>query len=285
MNPQKNNMSVLAQISSWIPDRIADNLAKKYKIQTRSFSPFSHVLAMVYAHLAHSLSLNDLCDDLRNHAGTLSQIRSCTPPSRNGLSHANRTRNADMAEELFWAVYESLTKRHPEFLTSSRNHPGLPQRFRKSTIRAVDSTTISLTANNICWAKHTKQKAAAKMHTALNMRSFLPNYVIVKSAKDSDPKTAWELCADMKSGEVVVFDKAYVDFKHLGKLNSRGVFWVTRAKENMVYGVMGQHVSGKSAASLVDAQTEDAEIERKRTLTGGPGSYGAACVRKAEIPA
>ena len=245
MNPQKNNMSVLAQISSWIPDRIADNLAKKYKIQTRSFSPFSHVLAMVYAHLAHSLSLNDLCDDLRNHAGTLSQIRSCTPPSRNGLSHANRTRNADMAEELFWAVYESLTKRHPEFLTSSRNYPGLPQRFRKSTIRAVDSTTISLAANNICWAKHTKQKAAAKMHTALNMRSFLPNYVIVKSAKDSDPKTAWELCADMKSGEVVVFDKAYVDFKHLGKLNSRGVFWVTRAKENMVYGVMGQHVSGK----------------------------------------
>ena len=56
MNPQKNNMSVLAQISSWIPDRIADNLAKKYKIQTRSFSPFSHVLAMVYAHLAHSLT-------------------------------------------------------------------------------------------------------------------------------------------------------------------------------------------------------------------------------------
>ena len=78
----------------------------------------------------------------------------------------------------------------------------------------------------------------------------------------------------MKSGEVVVFDKAYVDFKHLGKLNSRGVFWVTRAKESMVYGVMGQHVSGKSAASLVDAQTEDAEIERKRTLTGSPEVMG-----------
>jgi len=78
----------------------------------------------------------------------------------------------------------------------------------------------------------------------------------------------------MKSGEVVVFDKAYDDFKHLEKLNSRGVFWVTRAKENMVYGVMGQHVSGKSAASLVDAQTEDAEIERKRTVTGSPKVMG-----------
>ena len=91
MNPQKNNMSVLAQISSWIPDRIADNLAKKYGIQTRSFGPFSHATAMMYAHLAHSLSLNDFCDDLHNHAGTLEQIRGCTPPSRNGLSYANRT--------------------------------------------------------------------------------------------------------------------------------------------------------------------------------------------------
>ena len=46
---------------------------------------------------AHALSLNDICDSLSNHAGTLKQIRGCTPPSRNGLSHANKTRGADMA--------------------------------------------------------------------------------------------------------------------------------------------------------------------------------------------
>ena len=51
-----------------------------------------------------------------------------------------------MAEELFWKVYESLSKAYPEFLSSSRNYPGLPHRFRKRTIRAVDSTTIQLTA-------------------------------------------------------------------------------------------------------------------------------------------
>jgi len=32
MNPQKSTMSVLAQIASWIPDRIIDNLTKKHKI-------------------------------------------------------------------------------------------------------------------------------------------------------------------------------------------------------------------------------------------------------------
>ena len=259
MNPQKHTMSVLAQIASWIPDKIIENLAKEHKIQTRSFSATSHVISMVYAHLAHALSLNDICDSLSNHAGTLAQIRNCTPPSRNGLSHANMTRNADMAEELFWKVHESLSRRHPEFLSSSRNYPGLPYRFRR-TVRAVDSTTIQLTAFSMGWAKHRRQKAAAKMHTALNMRSFLPNFVIVKSAHDSDPKTAWELCADMKAGEVVVFDKAYVDFKHLKTLSERGVSWVTRSKDNMLYEVVGQQVTAgeqkPAAAAPAPAEPE-----------------------------
>lgn len=90
-------ISVLTQITRWIPDRIIENLARKHRIQTRTFSATSHVLAMVYARLAHALSLNDICDSLSNHAGTLAQIRNCTPPSRNDLSRANMTRNADMA--------------------------------------------------------------------------------------------------------------------------------------------------------------------------------------------
>ncbi len=97
MTPTKHTMSVLAQITSWILDRIIENLARKHRIQTRSFSATSHVISMGYAHLAHALSLNDICDSLSNHAGTLRQIRGCTPPSRNGLSHANKTRSADMA--------------------------------------------------------------------------------------------------------------------------------------------------------------------------------------------
>ena len=212
---------------------------------------------------AENRSLNDICDSLSNHAGTLEQLRNCTPPSRNGLPHANKTRNADMPEELFWEVYELLSKACPDFLTSSRNYPGLPHRFRKRTVRDVDSTTIQLTAFSMGWAKHRRQKAAAKMHTALNIRSFLPNFVIVKSARDSDSKSAWELCAGMKAGEVVVFDKAYVDFKHLKTLASRGVSWVTRSKENMLYEVMGQQATAgeqkSSASASATAEPEGLE--------------------------
>jgi hypothetical protein len=33
--------------------------------QARTFSPWSHVVARLYAEMAHALSLNDVCDALR----------------------------------------------------------------------------------------------------------------------------------------------------------------------------------------------------------------------------
>jgi Transposase DDE domain len=41
-----------------------------------------------------------------------------------------------------------------------------------------------------------------------------------------------------RPGEIVVFDKAYIDFAHLFDLLQRGVFWVTRAKDNMAAEVL-----------------------------------------------
>ena len=235
-------MAVLGQIVKLIRRKLIEKLKVKYKIQTRAFSATSHVVAMIFAHLSHALSLNDICDCLRFHKGYLAQIRDCVPPSRNGLAHANATRDAGLAEELFWSVLDEIKSKYPKFISGSREYPGLPWRFKRA-IHIVDSTTIRLIAKCMDWAKHTKQKAAAKMHLDLDLRSFLPNFVIVKSAKDSDPKMAGELCAPIRAGEIVVFDKAYVDFEHLYKLHQRSVIWVTRAKDNMCFEVVGQQLS------------------------------------------
>ena len=49
MNPQKHTMTVLAQIASWIPDKRAENLARKHKNQMRSFSrPFGAIACHRY---------------------------------------------------------------------------------------------------------------------------------------------------------------------------------------------------------------------------------------------
>ncbi len=242
MSHQENNMVVLVQFVKRIPKKLIEKLRNKYKIQTRSFSATSHVVAMIYAQLSHALSLNDICDSLRLHSGYLSQIRDCTPPSRNGLAHANATRNSAMAEELFWTVFNDLKANYPEFVSKGRHYPGMPWRFKRS-IHIVDSTTIQLIAKCMSWAKHREQKAAAKMHLDLDLKSFLPNFAIVNRAKDSDPKMAWGLCSFIRAGEIVIFDKAYVDFAHLWHLNQRGIFWVSRAKDNLCIEVMGQQLS------------------------------------------
>src|SRR5207249_11778106 len=68
--------------------------------------------------------------------------------------------------------------------------------------------------------------------------SFLPRFAIIDTAREHDAKRARELCAGIRAGEIVIFDKAYVDFAHLGDLLLRGVFWVTRAKDSLSYRVV-----------------------------------------------
>ena len=245
MNLKKSKYIILKQICKVIPPNLVSNLAKKYEVdkQSRKFTPWSHVVTMLFAQLAHSLSLNDVADTMSAHTGTLSTIRDAYPPTRNNLSHANKIRNADMAEELFWKTLEHLQDISGTF-GFGKKYSGIPKGFKKA-IYAIDSTTIQLVANCIDWAKHRRQKAAAKCHMSLNLQTFLPNFAIVKTAASSDAVEAESLCSGLKAGEIAVFDKAYVDFKHLYSLNQRDVFWVTRAKSNMKYKTVGQHSAPK----------------------------------------
>lgn len=168
MKPSKHKMTVLSQIFKLIPRNLIPKLANEFGIdrQSRVFSPTSHVLALVFGQLTHALGLNDICDTLRNHCGLVSKIRDCVPPSRNGLSHANRNRDAGMAEKLFWEVLAHLNEISPNFRIQGRRYCALPRRFKRM-IHVVDSTTIQLIANCLDWAKHRRRKAAAKMHLRL----------------------------------------------------------------------------------------------------------------------
>ena len=202
----------------------------------RSFSPWSHVVSMLFAQLTHAIGLNDVCDALRLHSGPLSALRGATAPSRNNLSHANKRRDAALAERLFWTVLKHLQKLSPGF-AAGRRGKGLARRFRR-VIHVVDSSTIALIASCIDWAQHRRRKAAAKLHVRLDLHSLLPRFVLVESAKTADSIRAAEVCAGVKPGEIVIFDRAYVDFIHLGVLNGDKVFWVTRSKESLCFRVV-----------------------------------------------
>ena len=231
--PTGSKFTVLRQLCNYIPPHLVPKLARETGVeeQWRTFSPWSHVVSLSYGQLAHSIGLNDVCDALQLNSGPLSAIRGATPPTRNNLSHANKVRDAALAEQLFWQTFDYLGDLSPQF-ASGKAGKKFARRFKR-TIHVVDSTTIQLIASCMDWAKHRRRKAAAKCHLRLNLQSFLPRFAIIDTARQSDAKRARELCADIQEGEIVIFDKAYVDFEHLCDLEMRGVLWVTRAKENM----------------------------------------------------
>jgi hypothetical protein len=251
INPTRSQFNILRQICNFIPSHEVSKIARATGAEdkSRSFKPWSHVVSLVYAQLTHSIGLNDLCDSLQLHSGPLSSVRGATAPSRNGLSNANRERSAAMAEQLFWRVKEHLGQQSPGFVGGRPR--GAAFRF-KMPIHVVDSTVMELVANCMDWAKHRRRKAAAKTHMRLNLQSLLPNFVIIDTAGEHDNKRAWELCAGVKSGEIILFDKGYVDFGHLRDLDERGAFWVTRAKDNMAYEVVQPMPQSKDQKILKD---------------------------------
>jgi hypothetical protein len=249
--PTRSSFTLLRQLCNLIPNHLVPQLARDTGVDTqaRTFRPWSHVVSLLYAQLTHALSLNDVCDALRLHAGPLSAIRAATPASKNALSHANRERDPQMAEQLFWAMLEHLQQLQPGF--GARRRPKFAFRFKR-LIYVVDSTTIQLVARCLDWAKHRRRKAAAKCHVRLNLQTFLPRFAIVDTAGEHDNRRAYELCAGVAAGEIVIFDKAYVDFAHLADLSQREVFWVTRAKDNLRGRVQRKLQSGRIGHILRD---------------------------------
>jgi len=249
--PTRSRFTLLRQLCNLIPNHLVPQLAREHAVEgkSRTFRPWSHVVSLLYAQLTHALGLNDVCDALRLHSGPLSAIRGATPPSKNALSHANRERNPKMVEALFWSMLEHLQQLHPGF--GARRRPRFAFRFKR-LIHVVDSTTIQLVARCMDWAKHRRRKAAAKCHVRLNLQTFLPRFALVDTAGEHDNRRAHELCAGVQAGEIVIFDKAYVDFAHLADLSMREVFWVTRAKDNLQCRVVRRLQTGRQGNILRD---------------------------------
>jgi len=81
-------------------------------------------------------------------------------------------------------------------------------------------------------------ESGGQVSFAVESAEFLPACAIIDTAKFHDASKARDVCAGLEDGEIVIFDKAYVDFVHLAELMERGVYWVTRAKDNLQYKVI-----------------------------------------------
>ena len=62
----QGKFNILKQICEHIPGHLVTKAAREYGVekQSRTFSPWSHFVSLIYAQASHSLSLNDVCDSI-----------------------------------------------------------------------------------------------------------------------------------------------------------------------------------------------------------------------------
>jgi hypothetical protein len=235
---KKSAYTLLHQICNLIPPLLVPNLARQHGVdrKSRTFSPWSHVVSLMFAHLSHAFGLNDVCDAMGEHAGTVWRIGEATPPRRNTFSHAIAHRDSAMAEALYWKMRAVCSGLSEKFAMGGQRE-GFLRRLKKP-IFAMDSTTISLVANGMPWAKHRRKKAAVKCHLSLNLQNHLPQAVCVEKAWLHDSRFARFLCNLLQDDSIVVADKAYVDFRHFRELTAAGIVWVVRPRRDTVFQVV-----------------------------------------------
>jgi hypothetical protein len=224
--------SVLRQLVELIPAYLVPKLAREHGVdkKARDFSAFSHVVALIYGQLTHALSLNDICDGLSLMSTPLRALRGATPPSRNGLSHANKVRSHELAQALFWKMLEHLQSSFPKFAQGSR--PRWARRFTRS-IHIIDSTVMELIGSCVDWANHNRRKAAIKCHLRLSLQSLLPTFAFLGSARENDAQHVRKLCEGLRRGEILLCDRGCHLLGNFYELTQRGVFFVTRAREDV----------------------------------------------------
>jgi len=157
------------------------------------------------------------------------------PLPRSTLSDANNKRPYALYEDLF-------------YLFLARINNCTDRRFRfKNKLVSLDSTTISLCLSIFDWAHFRRKKGGIKLHTFLDVKRSIPKFIVYSTGKRHDVTIAKQQDWSRFSDSIIVMDRAYVDFGFLQTLTSHKVFFVTRAKKNMQYRVVGQHkpLSGK----------------------------------------
>jgi hypothetical protein len=224
-------MSLFNQLLQHFPKLEFAALVKKHNAEraSKGFSCRTQLVAMLFCQLAHADSLREICNGLACCVGKLVHLGIDVAPSKSTLSYANKHRPAKLFEDLFYTA-----------LARFRDEKGLGSRKRKfrfkNKLLSLDSTTISLCLEMFPWARFRQAKGGVKAHVLLDHDDYLPSYVLITEARCGDVKLADSF--PLNPGSIVAMDRGYNDYGLYGRWTERGIFFVTRLKDNARYEVL-----------------------------------------------
>ena len=215
---------VFAQLMDLLPLHEFQKCVQRYQgnYRVKNFSCLDQFLTMAFAQLTYRESLRDIESCLRAMEPRLYHMGIRGRISRSTLARANENRN--------WRIYADFA----QVLIGIARPLYLNDDFGvqlKQTAYAFDSTTIDLCLELFPWAKFRKTKAAIKLHTLLNLRGSIPEFIHITKGKVHDVNILDLLI--IQPGSFYVMDRGYLDFKRLYAIHQSSAFFVTRAKRNL----------------------------------------------------
>lgn len=194
----------------------------------KSFTSWHQFITLLYAQACGKQSLRDIQNGLEAHGDRLYHLGLPVGVKRSTLSDANMNRPCALFENLFYAMVDrckDITPKH---------------KFRfKNPLYAFDATTINLCLSTFPWARFRAAKGALKLHCQLDYKGNVPCFVAATDGKCNDVRAANSFFTVFPDS-IYCFDKGYTDFAWLRRIDINEAFFITRAKDNMQYTVVGQ---------------------------------------------
>jgi len=210
----------------------------KTEYHARGFSSWNHFTAMLFGQLAGQESLRGIEAGLATQAKSLCHL-GINPIHRSTLAYANEHRSHTLFKKIFFTMLSKCQTVAPK------------HKFRfKNALYSLDATVIDLCLSLYDWAKFRTTKGAVKLHVKFNHSGYLPTFSVITPGNVHETKVAPNI--PLEKGDVVVFDRAYTNFKWLKMLDNTGIFFVTRFKKNADYRVIRRRDTSKHATIYSD---------------------------------
>jgi hypothetical protein len=273
--PRKATISVFAQILKYIRPDEFDSVVKKHNAEkgSKGFTCWTQFVCMLFGQLFCALSLREIVNGVGSFQGGLGHLGIRKVPARSTLAYANEHRPAEMYKDLFHLLYKRLSSQFKD----------VKKKFKfKNKLYSIDSTTIELCATIFEWAKYKATKGAVKIHLLLDHQNYLPHFAYISDGKMHDSKILKLLSKInfLPAASIIVFDRGYVDYETYFEWISKGIFFVTRAKDNMRYVVVEKNKVpapvGRPSSSPKDDESKS-KVQADWTIELVPGKAYDAC--------
>jgi len=235
---------VFAQLMEFAPFHVFKYCAKRYNgdYNNKGLTCWKQFLCMSFGQLTHRESLSDTALCLKLQKDKLYHLGIGRPFSKSTLSKANEKRD--------WRIYRDFALKLINQARELCKDDNLLDLKLKGKVYALDATTIDLCLDVFWWAKFRSTKAAIKLHTLLDLKTAIPEYIFITDGSVHEVNTLDYF--SLPAGSYLVIDKAYIDFARLRQFALERTNFVVRAKKNMKYRVLDRGVTAKEKGVLCD---------------------------------